>query len=336
MAKRLATPKQSLGRGSAMSVPRSLVVLVVASLALTVGGLYEGEDGVLHAVRSAAQVVSIPVRAAGSAVCAPIGGLANVFGNLTADSETLSELKAENESLKAQLAELSESEQTAESLASLLNIRTTYSLSATAAHVVSQSTDSWSSTVTIDKGSASGIAVGMPVTSSSGVIGQVSAVSATSATVRLISDENSGVSAMVQSSRAQGQLVGSPDGTLRLSLVRTDQQVAVGDMVVTSGLGGVYPKGLPIGTVTNVTKSSGAMYYDITVEALSSADNLEEVLVVTSVSDEQMATTEEAAAADAQDETTTAATGDGSSADGSTDSSDGGDTSSADETSGGE
>lgn len=325
MARRFSTPNQSLGRGSAAAVPRSLVVFVAISLVLTVVGFQEGDGGVLHGVRSAVQVVATPVRAAGAAVCAPVAGLGNIFSNLTADSETLSELKAENESLKAQVAELAESEQTAENLAALLNVSTTYSLSSTAAHVVSQSSDSWSSTITIDKGSSSGLAVGMPVTSASGVIGQICECGPTSSTVRLISDESSGVSAMVQSSRAQGQLVGSPDGTLRLSLVRTDQQVAAGDMVVTSGLGGVYPKGLPIGTVTNVTKSAGSLYYDITVEALASADNLEEVLVITSVTEDQKASAEDAAAADAQDVTSTtsdAATTDEASADGSGSSSD--------------
>ena len=151
----------------------------------------------------------------------------------------------------------------------------------------------------------------MPVTSSAGVIGQVSEVGPTSATVRLITDESSGVSAMVQSSRAQGQLVGSADGSVRLTLVRTDQQVSVGDMVITSGLGGAYPKGLPIGTVSNVTRSNGSLYYDVTVEPLSSASALENVLVITSVSADQQATADEAQAANAQDRTsgTSAQTG---------------------------
>ena len=115
---------------------------------------------------------------------------------------------------------------------------------------------------------------------------------------------------MVQSSRAQGQLVGSADGTLHLTLVRTDQQVNVGDAVITSGLGGVYPKGLPIGTVSNVTKSSGAMYYDITVEPLASADTLEEVLVITSLSSDQQASADDQSAANAQDMTASSATAD--------------------------
>ena len=327
MAKRFATPKQSMGRGSAAAVPRSLVVLCVLSLVLVVVGYREGDSGVLHGARGVVQTLTSPVRAVGSFVSAPVQGLGNIFGNLTADSETLSDLKAENESLKAQVAQLSESQHDLDTLSSLLEVRNRYSLTSTGATVIGQSTTSWSSTITIDKGEGSGLAIGMPVMTSTGVIGQISDTSAAQSTVRLISDESSGVSAMVQSSRAQGQLVGAPDGTLRLTLVRCDQQVSIGDLVITSGLGGVYPKGLPIGTVTNVSKTSGALYYDITVEPLADSQNLEEVLVITSVSDGQQATTEDAQAADSQDMTTAskadasaaATTRDASSEDGSSD-----------------
>ena len=310
MAQRFSAPRASLGRGSQSGLPRQLVVLIVLSLALTVAGVREGDAGPLHSVRGMFQTVTTPVRYVGAAVSAPIRGVSNIFGNLTADSATLSELQAENEQLKAEVTRLTEYEDQASTLSDLLQLRSTYSLNSTAARVIAQSTDSWTSTITIDKGSSSGLAVGMPVTSSTGVIGQVSECGPTTATVRLVTDENSGVSAMVQPSRAQGQLVGSADGTLRLTLVRTDQQVNVGDAVITSGLGGVYPKGLPIGTVSNVTKSSGAMYYDITVEPLASADTLEEVLVITSLSSDQQASADDQSAANAQDMTASSATAD--------------------------
>ncbi len=312
---RFSAPNSSIGRGSSSGVPRSLVVLTVISLALFVLGMREGDAGVLHGARGVFQTVASPVRLAGSLVAAPVSGAGNIVGNLTADSETLSELKDENEQLKAEVAKLSEYEQQATTLTELLQLRNQYTLSSTAARVTAQSTDSWTSTITIDKGSSAGIAVGMPVTSSAGVIGQVCECGLSSATVRLITDENSGVSAMVQSSRAQGQVVGSPDGSLRMTLVRSDQKVSTGDIIITSGLGGVYPKGLPIGTVTNVTKSSGSMYYDITVEPLTTMDSLEEVLVITSITDDQQATADDAAAANEQDRnissaTTSASTGD--------------------------
>ncbi|WP_293826171.1 rod shape-determining protein MreC [uncultured Parolsenella sp.] len=293
-----------MGRVSSNGVPRSLIVLSVISLALFVLGVREGDSGLLHGVRGVFQTVATPARVVGSVVASPVSGISNVVGNLTADSQTLSDLKAENDDLKAQVARLTEYEDEANTLTDLLQLRNQYNLDSTAARVIARSTDSWSSTITIDKGTTSGIQTGMPVMTSTGVVGQVSECGPTTATVRLITDESSGVSAKVQSSGAQGQLQGSADGTLHLNLIRTDQQVSTGDSVVTSGLGGVYPKGLPVGTVSNVTKSSGSLYYDITVEPLASVGSLEEVLVVTSLSGDQQATADDATAANAQDRTT--------------------------------
>lgn len=304
MAQRFSAPKSSMGRGSSNGVPRSLIVLSVISLALFVLGVREGDSGLLHGVRGVFQTVATPARVVGSVVASPVSGISNVVGNLTADSQTLSDLKAENDDLKAQVARLTEYEDEANTLTDLLQLRNQYSLDSTAARVIARSTDSWSSTITIDKGTTSGIQTGMPVMTSTGVVGQVSECGPTTATVRLITDESSGVSAKVQSSGAQGQLQGSADGTLHLNLIRTDQQVSTGDSVVTSGLGGVYPKGLPVGTVSNVTKSSGSLYYDITVEPLASVGSLEEVLVVTSLSGDQQATADDATAANTQDRTT--------------------------------
>lgn len=304
MAQRFSAPKSSMGRGSSNGVPRSLIVLSVISLALFVLGVREGDSGLLHGVRGVFQTVATPARVVGSVVASPVSGISNVVGNLTADSQTLSDLKAENDDLKAQVARLTEYEDEANTLTDLLQLRNQYNLDSTAARVIARSTDSWTSTITIDKGTTSGIQTGMPVMTSTGVVGQVSECGPTTATVRLITDESSGVSAKVQSSGAQGQLQGSADGTLHLNLIRTDQQVSTGDSVVTSGLGGVYPKGLPVGTVSNVTKSSGSLYYDITVEPLASVGSLEEVLVITSLSGDQQATADDATAANAQDRTT--------------------------------
>ena len=242
-----------------------------------------------------------PVRYIGATVSVPFQGLGNIFANLTSDQETLSELKAENEKLQARNAELEESEQTAKRLQDLLNLQDSYSLQSTGARIISGSTDSWTSSVTINMGSAAGLTVGMPVMASNGVIGQITECGATTSTVRLITDENSSVSAMIQSSRAQGMLVGSATGQLTLDMIATDQTVNVGDVVVTSGLGGVFPKGLPLGKVTNVESAPGSLYLEITVEAFASTENFEEVIVITSLTEGQSATAEDIAEADSQE-----------------------------------
>lgn len=191
-----------------------------------------------------------------------------------------------------------------------MNLQSTYSLKSTAARIIGGSGDAWSKTVVIDKGSTSGFAVGMPVCNAGGAIGQIIDVSATTSTVRLITDDQSSVSAMIQTSRAQGMLQGQADGSLRLAYVPADADVAVGDIVITSGIGGVFPKGLPLGTVSSIDKSANATYYTIVVRAGSSAENNEEVLVVTSLTEEQSASDAEVQSANSAPQGTAKASGD--------------------------
>lgn len=270
-----------------------MIVLCVISLLLLTFYLREGDTGPIHALRGGVMTVTSPVRMLGSAVAAPFGVLGNIAQNATASSETLSELKKRNEELTAQVAELSEAQETAERLEKLVGLKSTYSLESTAARIIGSTGDAWTDSVIIDKGSASGFEVGMPVCSSGGVIGQIIEVSANTSTVRLITDDQSGVSAMIQGSRAQGVLQGQADGTLRLEYVVSDAEVATGDIVITSGIGGTFPKGLPLGTVASIDRAPNAVYYTIVVRAASSAESNEEVLVITSVSEDQIASDEE-------------------------------------------
>lgn len=276
---------------------RPLIVLCIVSVLLLTFYIREGESGPIHTVRAGVSTVTSPVRMLGSIVATPFDGLGNIFSNLTASQETLDELRSQNQELTAQVAELSEAKETATRLEGLLDLRSTYNLQSTAARIIGMSSDAWSRTVTIDKGSLDGLALNMPVTNSSGVIGQIIEVSPNTATVRLATDESSGISAMVQSTRAQGMLQGQPDGTLRLKYVSTDSDVKEGDIIVTSGIGGVYPKGLPLGTVTTVERDSNSVYYTIVVRSAVTTENNEEVLVITSLTDEQTASDEDVAAA---------------------------------------
>lgn len=273
---------------------RLAAVLCVFSLVLFTASSREvGVGGPITFLRGAFSVATAPIRGIGSALTSPFSGVVNIYSNLTADQETLSDLKAQNQELRARNAALEESARNAERLESLLELRSSYDLQSTAARIISGSMDSWSSTVTIDKGSTAGIAVGMPVTDSTGAIGQVVECGPTTSVVRLMTDENSKISAMVQSSRATGTLCGSADGSLFLTMVSTDQKVSVGDTIITSGLGGVFPKGLPLGTVASVEKPEGALYYQIGVEPASLSEHHEEVLVVTSLTDDQRPTEED-------------------------------------------
>lgn len=276
---------------------RPLIVLCVVSILVLTFYLREGESGPIHTLRAGVTTITTPARLAGNLVSAPFNAVGNIFSNLTASRATLDELEAENAELTARVAELAEYQATSERLEKLLNLQSTYNLQSTAARIIGQSSDAWSDTVTIDKGSLDGISVNMPVTNSTGVIGQVIEVAPNASTVRLLTDEGSGVSAMIQDTRAQGMVQGQPDGTLRMDYVSVDADVKEGDIIITSGIGGVYPKGLPIGTVASVTKNSNDVYYTIIVNSASRTESNEEVLVITSLTEEQTATDEDVASA---------------------------------------
>lgn len=124
-----------------------------------------------------------------------------------------------------------------------------------AAQVVAESPDTWFKSVVVDKGSGDGVRQGMVAVAPAGLVGRVTAVSPHTATVTLITDPDSGVGAMVQraSSRAVGVVsgqMGSAD--LSMQFFAPHPSVQPGDAIVTSGLGGLFPQGIPVGTVTRV------------------------------------------------------------------------------------
>lgn len=279
---------------------RSFIILTVLSIVLLTVSARMGMGSPLELVRGGFSTITMPFRMAGSAIAMPFQGIGNIFGNLTADQQTLSDLRAENEQLRSRNAELEETNQSTQRLQGLLDLKNTYNLQSTGARVISGSTDSFNNTIMIDKGTTSGLAVGMPVVDSGGVIGQIIECGPTTSTVRLITDEKSGVAAMVQSSRAQGMLMGSASRQITLNLINTNQKVSVGDTVVTSGLGGVFPKGLPLGKVTSVEAAPGSLYYTIVIEPYGNVSTNEEVMVITSLSEEQKATADDIAEADKQ------------------------------------
>ena len=290
LSSNLHSSKQSTGM-------RPLIAFCIVSVLLLTFYLREGDAGPVHSLRSAAMTVTTPFRLAGSALASPFGAVGNAVTNATASPETMSDLKKENERLTKKVAELSEAEKTAERLQGLVGLQSTYKLKSTAARIIGSTGDAWSNTVTLDKGASSGFEPGMPVCGDGGVIGQIIETSASTSTVRLITDEQSGISAMIQSSRAQGMLQGQADGTLRLSYVPAEAEVKEGDIIITSGIGGMFPKGLPLGTVASVERASNAVYYTIVVRAASTAESNEEVLVVTSIGEDQVASDEDVTAA---------------------------------------
>lgn len=137
-------------------------------------------------------------------------------------------------------------------------------------------------TIVINKGTRDGIVLGMPVVTQQGLVGRILDVSANAARVLLITDPSSAVSGRLQTTRAEGSVVGQLTGNLRMTFIPLDEQVQVGDLVVTSGLGGNFPPNIVIGQVVSNLKQEFELSQSAEVRSLIDFDTLEIVLVVTS------------------------------------------------------
>ncbi|OUO90861.1 rod shape-determining protein MreC [Gordonibacter sp. An230] len=267
-------------RGSALVRRVLFGVLLVASLAMTAVYAREGDDGALHRAQAAVSGAAAPLKLVGATASSGAQSAGEALGDLAADADTLSELRAYNEQLVEQYAQMEEYRQENERLRQLVDLKDTYGIEGVGARVIGNPAGAWDQTVTIDKGSDDGVDAGLTVMGTSGVIGQVVAADARTATVRLLTDPKSGAAALVQSSRAQGVVRGSLEGLLYLEDLEADAEVAEGDLVVTSGLGGSYTRGLVIGTVVKVDAKQGESSRRAVVSPNESASALEEVLVV--------------------------------------------------------
>jgi rod shape-determining protein MreC len=215
------------------------------------------------------------------AASAFVGGVRHTWTSYV----TLRGVKAENDSLKRELAdvqvELQQQRAVADrsrSLERLLELRNRLSLDTAAADIIAASATPDFRTVTIDKGSLQGLKADMGVIAPAGVVGRVVTPTARASKVQLLIDRNAAAGVLIERSRAQGVALGSGDERLRLEYVAETGDVVVGDVVVTSGIDGIFPKGLVVGRVESVDKNGA--YRQITVRPAVDFSSLEEVLVI--------------------------------------------------------
>jgi rod shape-determining protein MreC len=220
------------------------------------------------------------------AMSSMVTGVRNVWASYV----DLRHTHSENQELKRQLAEAQIAMQAqqaladrARSLEELLQLRDRVHLQTAAAAVIGATPPAPTPdfrTVTIDKGTRDGLRPDMAVIAPLGVVGRVIVPAVRSAKVQLLVDRNAAAGALIERSRAQGVVLGTGEERLRMDYVSEVADVAVGDLVVTSGIDGIYPKGFVIGTVDAVEKS-GSAFKRISVRPAIDFLSLEEVLVIT-------------------------------------------------------
>jgi rod shape-determining protein MreC len=208
-------------------------------------------------------------------------------------------LKRELQTLQVRLQEERAQAQRAENFRQLLELRERAGVDTVAAEVIAGPATIDFRDMTIDKGSVDGVQRDMAVISPAGVVGRVHLSGLRSARVQMLIDFNAAAGAMIERTRAQGLVVGV-GSALRMDYVPNTADVKQGDLVVTSSIDAIYPKGFVIGTVEAVERGSGT-YLEITVRPSVDFTRLEEVLVVTTpppaVTAEQIAKEAEAIAA---------------------------------------
>ena len=262
-----------------------LIVLLAVSLVMATVYSREGESGPLHALQGAVSSIAAPLKFVGASASSGVSDAQDALADASADDATLTQLREQNAELRELVAQTEEYRQEVERLEGLLNLKENSGAEGIGGRIIGRNTDAWNQTVTIDVGTSSGVTTGLTVMGPNGVIGQVVSAQANSSTVRLLSDPRSGAAALIQSSRAEGVVRGSLDGLLYLENIDSDVQVSVGDVVLTSGLGGSYTRGLLIGTVVKIEGAQNDASRRIVVSPNDAATSLEEVLVVTSASE---------------------------------------------------
>ncbi len=263
------------------SAPSRLILFGVFSFVM-LGIFFASLIGLLTPLES---VASVPLSLLQQAVNSLTRQVSQVFSTL-ADLQDLRRRNTELEraliNFQAELVELRELRADYQRLAALQNYRgANTDKQFLAATVIGRDTTGLLRSIIIDRGSRDGVRVGMPVVTELGLVGRIYRVGATSAQVQLITDTNSFVNARLQLTRAEGAVQGTAAGGLRMLYIPLADDVRDGDSVVTSGIGGKFPRGIVIGQVISSRLDESKLFKEAQVRSLIDFNRLEIVLIIT-------------------------------------------------------
>ena len=260
-------------------LPLLFAALALGTLALMLGDR-RPEAGERHWAARALLEIAAPVQ---KAITRPVFFVRDTWQAYVA----LVDVEAENRALREQLARLEEEKlQFREALVlggqlqRIAQMRREFEVPLLPSRVVGQDASQWSSALLLDRGRAADVRSGMPVMVEQGLIGLVSATTPHAARAMLILDRRSAVDAMVQRSRARGLVRGLGTGELEFVFMVRGDDVQVGDEVISSGVGGVYPKGLRVGSVTAVRAERSELLHTAVLRPAVDFGRLEQVFVM--------------------------------------------------------
>ena len=282
----------------------ALLIFVTLSIGLLTVYFGESASGGLHAIQRGAQEALAPIEEGASRAFKPFRDLFNWVGDVFDAKSENKKLKEEVGRLREDLAQAQTDQREAEQLRDLVGLPKDelypQSTDPVTARVIARSPTSWQSSIQIDKGSSDGIDEDMPVVASGkdggGLAGKITSVSGGTATVTLITDESSAVSAQVMPDGAAGIVrptVGDPSDML-LDFIEKDRPVSEDTTVITSGsrsdrFESLFPRGIPIGRVTKVDPEERELYQRVHLEPFADLKRMDFVQVLTRRGIEQQA-----------------------------------------------
>lgn len=254
-------------------------LLVILALLVFLAG---GQSGVLRPIISAVMAPLSPLARLLT------GGTESVAG-LAEEPEDIETLRAKNRELERTVAELQveivrlrEIEQDYYRLSDLADYLARHpDQTMVSANVIGRDTSSYLRWIIINRGARDGIQVGQPVINELGLVGRVEDVAANAAWIRLVIDQGSAINARLQDARAEGTVFGQLQGGLRMDFITQEVQIEIGDLVLTSGLGGSFPPDIVIGQVTSVRQQEAALFQQAEVRPTVDFNHLELVAVIT-------------------------------------------------------
>lgn len=259
----------------------ALLLLIALSILVLTVHFRERDQGFLHDFQRWSMNLLIPLQSGVSEVAESVSDAWQSvfeFGKLRSENR---DLKQKLASLRQQLVKMNELEMENERLRKQLKSPIRLNFETISASVISKSINSWQATIVVNRGTADGVVKHMPVVTIDGLVGQVIATSKDASLVQLLIDQKSAVGVRLQSSRATAIIEGQGGRELRINYLPRETKVANGEVVLTSGFGGVYPAGIVVGTVSKTSKGTYGLYRDAWVSPAADLSSLEEVMIIT-------------------------------------------------------
>ncbi len=261
-----------------------MVTLVIVCVLLVTVYSRESDNGLFHRMQRFFMDVISPLQKGVSKVLSPVRNGVGFLVDLGRARGERDRLREEVKNLEERIHELEEIRRENDALRRMIAVKEEYpELEFLVVDVIGTNPDVWEQTIIIDAGYSDGLREYMAVLSEDGsLVGRIILCTSQSSVVQLITDDSSAVGAKLQRNAEIGVLRGEGGGKVHLELLNLDADVKTGDVVVTSGMGGTCPAGIPIGVITEIGEKQADLSVGIIIEPRANLTRLDKVMVVVS------------------------------------------------------